>query len=464
MGLMNKSVRAMCLASALGPVSVISSMSGALAQQTPTLDVQRQVDDTFRQVLAAPGNRDATYSYAHALVDAGDFEEGIGALEGMLGDPKAPPSIRLELAVLYYRLGSYTIAAAYAKEAAADPRLDGKLHDQAVALAADAEDRVSVSRLTGNVTLGVRGQSNPTAGPSSNSIIGGGLLFPTPSNAKPRADGDVEVIGGLEHDWDLHTQNNATVVTTGTVFADHYFSAAPYDTNPGKFQPRDLMLVDITSGVRFQLDPANLAGLTLKPYVIGTEVLLDGNQYFGGGGAGAELAYRTPTGDWAASAAFELRAYDYQSRADIAQATGQDGQDRILKGRLTHELVPGQLLSADLVLHDRTADLDFFAYRSIEARLTYIVSYANPFGWDDRGWTSTIYGGPLKRVYEGADPAVDSTVQRHDTEYRIGATDTIPLSDKWSVYLQAEYSNADSNIVNYQYDNVLALGGVTWHF
>ena len=69
----------------------------------PALD--RQVDEAFRQVLKTPASLDAGLKYARLLVAAGNYEGGVAALERLLLSPNPQPGIRVELAVLYYRLG-----------------------------------------------------------------------------------------------------------------------------------------------------------------------------------------------------------------------------------------------------------------------------------------------------------------------------------------------------------------------
>src|SRR4051794_34603931 len=54
----------------------------------------------------------------------GDYEAAIGALERLLFYNPDLARVRYELGSLYYRLGSYEMAARYFKEALANPMLD----------------------------------------------------------------------------------------------------------------------------------------------------------------------------------------------------------------------------------------------------------------------------------------------------------------------------------------------------
>lgn len=79
-----------------------------MAQEAPGIPaLDRQVDEAFRQVLKTPANQETGLQYARLLIATGNYEGGVAALERLLLNADPQPAIRVELAVLYYRLGSY---------------------------------------------------------------------------------------------------------------------------------------------------------------------------------------------------------------------------------------------------------------------------------------------------------------------------------------------------------------------
>lgn len=96
--------------------SLLGLSGTSLRAQTPPPDgsLDRQIDEAFQRVLKAPADASAGNSYATLLVKAGNYEGAIAALERQLLDPQAPPTARMELAVLYYRLGSYAMSESFA--------------------------------------------------------------------------------------------------------------------------------------------------------------------------------------------------------------------------------------------------------------------------------------------------------------------------------------------------------------
>src|SRR5277367_6547888 len=77
---------------------------------------QAAYDAAFDAMQRDPGNSDKALVYAEASVKIGNLEGAIGALERLLIFNPDLPRLQLEVGVLYYRLGSYTIARGYLME------------------------------------------------------------------------------------------------------------------------------------------------------------------------------------------------------------------------------------------------------------------------------------------------------------------------------------------------------------
>jgi tetratricopeptide (TPR) repeat protein len=181
--------------------------------QTNSVPSQTEVDQVFRDVLANPSSIDIRSKYATLLVQSGNYEGGIAALEGLLLVPDAPANIRLELAVLYYRLGSYAMSEAYLRDALADPRLDAKQKNDAQSLLSDVTARNKTSRLSGMVMLGLRAQTNPTGATDNGTVLYQGLSVPRSPDFAPKSDTDVHAWALLDHVYDLEKQNEASTTT-----------------------------------------------------------------------------------------------------------------------------------------------------------------------------------------------------------------------------------------------------------
>ncbi len=454
--------RGICTQIAVSLGLALATLPSVAQNPTPNT-LQLQIDDAFRQVLSAPGDSEVGLRYARLLVQAGNYEGGIASMERLLLAPNAPASLRLELAVLYYRLESYAAAETYLREALADPTLPDNLRRQAEQILRDVAKRNQTNQFSGFLMLGVRGQTNPMARTDEDFIRAGGALVARPSSQKRKGDTDTQLIGRVEHLYDLETQNSAQIASTLLGVASHYSSVTSYKLSANPTKPRDLFLLEATSGVRFRPDSVGTPGWTVRPHVILGNILLDGHQYAYSVGAGIDTNYR-PSERLVFDAAYELRNYSYSTRIDVPEAKEQGGLEHTLRLRSSYELAPGQVLVGELIGRDHGADRGYFAYQSGEARLSYIVSYASPFGTGAPGWTTTLSSGLSQRNYDGSDPAVDSTRTRRDTEWRSSVSTLIPLDEAFSVLLQGEYAKSDSNLPNYRYSNTSGLASLLWRF
>lgn len=437
----------------------------AEAQQAPTPNTSAQINEAFSEVLRNPADLTVGQKYARLLVEAGNFEGGIAALERLLLDPAADPSVRVELAILYYRVGSYAAAESYARTALADPRLSGAVRKDTEALLKDLEGRnARGGRFSGNLSAGLRFQTNPTAAPESGTQSQMGMRVPVPGASRRQSDADAFVSANVRHELDFQTQNSATLVSTGNLFANRYRRAAHYDTDTAKTDPQDVAVLNATSGIQFQPDPVGAPNLTLRPFVAAGDVLLDGRQYMGSLGGGLDGDLRLNGGATLLGMTYDVRSTQYAQRADISESRAQSGYEQSLELRMTQEVAALQSVSASVTLRDHNAGRDYFAYEGIDGRLSYLLRYTDPVLGGGGLWGTSFYAAPALRRYDGPDAAVDAAKTREDVEWRFGATQVFPVNDWGSLMLAVEYVTVDSNLPNYSYNNLTGMSSFIWSF
>src|SRR5581483_4449762 len=98
----------------------------------------------------------------------GNYEAAISTLERMLLFNRDLPRVKLELGVLYFRIGSYAIARSYFEEVIADPTTPDQVKQNAGLYIAQIDRRTTRNHFAGSVTSGFRYQTNANVGPSSN--------------------------------------------------------------------------------------------------------------------------------------------------------------------------------------------------------------------------------------------------------------------------------------------------------
>lgn len=422
-----------------------------------------EVDQAFREVIANASSVDARSRYATLLVQAGNFEGGIAALEGMLLSPDAPASVRVELAVLYYRLGSYASSEAYLRTALADPRLDAGQRPGAETLLRDVVQRNRRSQLTGSVVLGLRSQSNPTAATDSSQVLYQGVSVPRAPEGAPKSDVDANIWAKLDHVLDLDQQNEASVVSSLVAYANHYSSVSSYSAQPGNTKPFDMTVLAASTGIRFKPAPSTSPQLTLRPHLVFGGASANGTNFFTTGGIGIDADYRVSE-TMLLAGTYVRSNLSFTDRSDIANSAQQGGNRQVLRLQGTVETGPNRFLTAELGYVDHDGNAAYTAYRGPELRFVYALSYAPPVLSVGLPWTTTVSASAARRDYRGADPTVDRLTVRQDTEWRLSLVNAIPLSRDVGLQVQLDYTKMPSTVPNYSYTNTSGALGVIWKY
>jgi Flp pilus assembly protein TadD len=97
------------LAGSLGAVVATGRPSSAQTSSVSAAD-EAEYDAAFQEMLRKPSDLDTLFKFAMIASRTGDLEGAISALERMLLVDPDLPRVRLELGVLYYRLGSFEVA------------------------------------------------------------------------------------------------------------------------------------------------------------------------------------------------------------------------------------------------------------------------------------------------------------------------------------------------------------------
>lgn len=436
-----------------------------IAQEAPGIpSLDRQVNEAFQQVFKAPGDLEAGLRYARLLVSAGNYEGGVAALERHLQSRDPHPSIRVELGVLYYRLGSYQMTESLLRQAISDPRLPEDQRAVAETLLRDVSARNEPSQLSGTIMLGMRRQTNPSARSEADQVYSSGTLVPLLQGFKPKADNDLQLTARLDHRYDLGWQNEATLVSSLTSQIVDYQSSSGRQLQANQEQPYNLAWAEINTGIRFKPAAAALPDLRLRPYLILAELAAQGHRYLSNQGLGLESEYRVSERTLA-NATYEYRHYTYANRIDVPNAASLGGPDHHLRLQVSHEVAAGHLVSASLGLRKHQTGRDYYDYDAQELRLTYSTSYASPISGTIGGyWNTSLWAGAGARKYGAADPDINSRIVRKDDDWRLGANLSLPISGGWSMLMQLEHIRVHSNIPNYQNKNSSLLGALAYRF
>jgi tetratricopeptide (TPR) repeat protein len=102
-------------------------------QQAPVSTPQQRAsyDAAFQATLDNPSNPETLVRFAELAIQIGDIEGAISALERLLLIDGNLPEVKLELGVLYYRLGAKDAAIMYLEAARAAPQAAKETRERA---------------------------------------------------------------------------------------------------------------------------------------------------------------------------------------------------------------------------------------------------------------------------------------------------------------------------------------------
>ena len=138
--------------------------------------VQQQRDEVFKKMFADPTNLTLLFEYANLSILVGDLEAAIGVFEQMLIYDNELPRIRLELGVLYFRLGAYALANTYLKSVKEfnPPSEVVNRVDQFLAAIEDAEEPIKFQQI---IAMGMKHTTNGNSGINADFIEIGDFLL-----------------------------------------------------------------------------------------------------------------------------------------------------------------------------------------------------------------------------------------------------------------------------------------------
>ena len=391
----------------------------------------------FEQLQVHPDDLDVMFDYAVTSIKLRDYEPAIATLERMLIYKPDLPRVKLELGSAYFRLGSYEVSRYYFQQV-----LDGdappEVRARVAAFMAQIDERTKRSAFRATVSGGLVYSTNANLGPEDRlvEVLGTtGLLDP---EFQGRADFGAALNAGFTHVLDLERPNYDVWITDGAYAGLRFFEETDGDI--------DAFL--LRTGPRLALDDESY-GPKLRPFVSGSYVRSGGDTlYFGGGGGFEYLNTLDAATTLLGSLNVSYRNYDSEDDAN-------DGVYGLATLGTAYRLSEQTVLNGGVFAVREQADKSYVADWGLGLRGA--VSHRYETGIDtlfEDPWTITAFAQVSHRWYDAADPAVNPDKTRDDTDYRIGMVNSMPVGDGFAVRLEGSYFLRNSNIRNFDLDNL----------
>jgi tetratricopeptide (TPR) repeat protein len=431
------------------------AQTGAPSPPQTQTRLQAEYDELFERMFKNPADLDVTFRFAEVATALGNYEAAISALERMLLFNPNLPRVRLELGVLYFRLGSYDMARSYLTEARnapdAPPEVKAKVDD----FLAEIDRRAAVNRFSGAVIFGGRYQSNANAGPGP-AVLQNGQSATLSNQFVRRPDWNIFTTGNVQDSYDLGRQDNAHVETNGTF----------YYAKQREIGTVDLALVELNTGPRVDLKQGDDLLFNIHPYGITNVVLLNHNLYFWTVGSGLELS-RPVTDKLDLDGVFEYRFKRFANSTVIPLATDLDSEAKSFALDARYQLLENGILSLGTSFAKEDARKDYNSFRELDFRGSYTHTIRLPW---------SLPSGPLVIIpaiyriystYDAADPSIvgsTGTENRVTREWRYVVTGTVGIYENLGATVQFMRSVVWANLPNFKYNNTSVTLGLIYAF
>ena len=429
--------------------------------QTPTSttpsaksELDRQYDEAFQEMLRQPADLDVLFRFASVASQTGDLEGAISALERMLLINANLPRVRLELGVLYYRLGSYEVARTYLEGALKSPTLPADVRSRAEQFMAQIEKQQSPSHFSGELFVGFRYQSNANLGPATSAV----RLFGQPANLNQQAVGasDWGAVSTLQvrHTYDLGTQDKAALETVFTGYVNRQF----------QLSAANVSLLDLTSGPRFQVFNGIFEDVSLKTFGAFGAIWVNDTPYYTSYGGGIEANILLGNNLRSISTAV-WRKHDNNDTSYLPTNSLFRGTELTGNTILQYQLTPiVTVFASGSTQRYQTEQAPWQSYQLWGIGGGMSFRFPDPVLKTGLPWTISLTVGEQWWNYDAPDAIVDPAVYRTQSDFIGTVVLAIPFDERTTFSLSGGRFARSASLPNYAFDNNNVMVGVSWRF
>ena len=421
---------------------------------TTSPELQKEYDEAFDETLKKPADLDVLFKFATIASKVGDLEGAISALERMLLLNGDLPRVRLELGVLYYRLGSYEVARTYLESALNTPNLPPDVRSRAEQFMAQVIAQSKTSQFSGEAFFGWRYQSNANLGPASSNV----RLFGQVANLNQQSLGspDWGVVSSLQvrHRYDLGLQDKAAIESQFTAYANRQF----------QISAANVSLLDLNSGPRFQVFNGIFEDFSLKPFGALGYIWVNDTPYYGSYGAGLEAAVLLSDRLRNVST-FVFRKHDAQNTWYLPTNSQFRGMEYSANSILQFQLSP--MVQVFGILSGQRFEAESTPWQSYQLGGFgggFSFKFNDPILGTGLPWSISLSVNEQWWVYDAPDPTVDPNTFRYQTDTIANVVFSVPFDDRTTFSVTGGRFVRNATISNYEFINNNIMFGVSWRF
>ena len=236
--------------------------------------IKEKQQAVFKQLFEDPTNLSLLFEYANLSILVGDLEAAIGVFDQMLVYDPELPRIRLELGVLYYRLGAYALAKTYLESVGKfDPPLEVQARVDDLLKSIEAANEIYAWQQ--NISLGWKHTTNGNSGINADFIEIGDFLLEVDPESKREGSRSSLYNYSLSVDQDLNHPRGDNIQYFFSYGADRLKAFSQFDVQSNVFSARRNFNLDENYFSFFNLeDPVFTPNINLLRVVLNREEVL----------------------------------------------------------------------------------------------------------------------------------------------------------------------------------------------
>ena len=277
------------------------------------------------------------------------------------------PRVRLELGVLYFRIGSYAIARTYLTRVADNPDAPPEVAERVQVFLDEIDSRLTRGSLSGSVFFGARYSDNANAGPNSPNVLANGVAAQLDDQFTNKADRNYFVSAQLSHSYDLLTQRSEIVESSATL----------YVSEQDKQKQLDIVFLEAQTGIRGPFLQDIVPGATMKPYILGNMVYLQDSWYQFSVGFGANIVLPL-TQRLRTTVNLESKSEHFRNDSERLNASQQSGVEASLSADAAYVLSETQQVGLRTSAASQEAKENFNGFREFQIGGSFTQLFAIP--------------------------------------------------------------------------------------
>lgn len=411
-------------------------------QQAPAkISPEAYLEVLLNKITADPSNLKLNFEYASLARKMGLLDEAVSAYERMLIHKPDLPRVKLDLALAYMQLKDFARAETLFNEV-----LDGNppvtvrqnINNMLARIGA-AQKR---HQLTGSIGFGYASDSNASAAPNSGTVSVFDVLVPVGAGGGEDADESIFATASVNHSYTFNQKKGYTWDTSLSV----------YKTEQMSIDTLDLTVYNVKTGPTYTVNNSTKVGFE-GAY---SDIKLAHQDYLEISSLQADVE-KVIHPKVKVSAYGKMENRDFTNSRTTTTYEDKDGKAREFGATALVAATPKDIFNISLA--HRREDTQTLYNDNVQKSVTLAYTRVLPKDmFFNASWQSK------NSQYKGVDILVSPTIVRKDNARTISALLGKKFKGDWTVSANYQHAEADSNLVNYEYENEKILLSATKQF